>query len=164
MTAATPGSRGSGSPIALFAYNRPHHLAKCLASIAANPEAHETPLYLFLDGPRTEEDAPLVALVAEMARSAAESLQGADRGTGLSRSTGSWIPGQSAGPVRTSPIMRCAWFPSSRMVNNIRADGSGVHIEAVPAIFPSHPERQTYIALAFPRVCRPPDRAVIQDR
>ena len=114
MTAATPGSRGSGSPIALFAYNRPHHLAKCLASIAANPEAHETPLYLFLDGPRTEEDVPLVALVAEMARSAAESLEVRIVERGCNRSTGSWIPGQSAGPVRTSPIMRCAWFPSSQ--------------------------------------------------
>jgi hypothetical protein len=71
MTAATLGVRRSGPAIAFFAYNRPHHLAKCLASMRMNPGFRETPLYFFLDGPRTVEDVPSVAEVGKIVRSVA---------------------------------------------------------------------------------------------
>jgi FkbM family methyltransferase len=40
------------APIALFAYSRPDHLARTLASLAANPEAAESELYVFADAAR----------------------------------------------------------------------------------------------------------------
>jgi hypothetical protein len=40
------------APLALFAYRRPGHLARTLEALRTNPEAHETPIYVFSDGPR----------------------------------------------------------------------------------------------------------------
>ena len=89
MIATTLGVRRSGPAIAFFAYNRPHHLAKCLASMRMNPEFRETPSYFFLDGPRTAEDVPSVAEVGRIARSVAGLLDAriVERGCnwGLSR-------------------------------------------------------------------------------
>ncbi len=39
------------APIALFAYNRPNHLARSIAALAANPEAIRSALTIFCDGP-----------------------------------------------------------------------------------------------------------------
>lgn len=40
------------SPIVVFAFNRPEALRRCIASLQANDEAKDSPLYVFVDGPR----------------------------------------------------------------------------------------------------------------
>jgi GT2 family glycosyltransferase len=42
----------SFAPIAIFAYNRPAHLQKALDALAVNPEAIESNLHIFCDGPK----------------------------------------------------------------------------------------------------------------
>jgi hypothetical protein len=44
------------APIALFAYNRPVHLAQTLSALRANPLARESELFVFSDGPKTSRD------------------------------------------------------------------------------------------------------------
>lgn len=61
--------RAACAPVAFFAFNRPVHAARALAALAANPEAADTDLHIFLDGPRNEADAALVAEVERIARS-----------------------------------------------------------------------------------------------
>jgi hypothetical protein len=42
------------SPIALFTYNRPEHTKLVLEALVNNPEANETKLFVFIDGPKKE--------------------------------------------------------------------------------------------------------------
>jgi hypothetical protein len=56
------------APIALFAYKRPEHLASCLDSLRDNPEASNSELWIFCDGPRSGTDEALVLEVRELAR------------------------------------------------------------------------------------------------
>ena len=56
------------APIALFAFRRPTHLAACIAALAACPEASDSDLVIFCDGPRGERDAEGVAAVRALAR------------------------------------------------------------------------------------------------
>ncbi len=56
------------APIALFAYKRPEHLASCLDSLLDNPEAPNTELWIFCDGPRSGTDEQSVLEVRELAR------------------------------------------------------------------------------------------------
>ena len=51
------------APVALFAYNRPDHLRRTVAALAANELAAETDLIIFSDGPRRERDKPGVESV-----------------------------------------------------------------------------------------------------
>lgn len=44
------------APIALFAYNRPAHLARTLSALRSNPLARESDLFVFSDGPRHSLD------------------------------------------------------------------------------------------------------------
>ena len=53
----------SPAPIALFAYNRPAHLARTLAALRKNELAAQTDLHIFSDGPKSDKDAPLVDAV-----------------------------------------------------------------------------------------------------
>ena len=55
------------APIAYFAFNRPQHTRQTLAALAANPEARDSALHIFVDGPRDPNDQELVSLVAEIA-------------------------------------------------------------------------------------------------
>ncbi len=57
--------------VAVFAYNRPRHLERCLASLRSNPEAAESTGYFFLDGPRSAADEPLVEQVRRVALTSA---------------------------------------------------------------------------------------------
>lgn len=50
-------------PVALFAFNRPHHTQRTLGALAACKEATHTDLIVFVDGPRDEADRPLVLQV-----------------------------------------------------------------------------------------------------
>lgn len=43
------------APIIVFAYNRPNHLKQTLQALAANSEAIESDLYIFIDGPKNEK-------------------------------------------------------------------------------------------------------------
>lgn len=53
-------------PIALFAYNRPAHLARTLQALRDNPLAQESRLYIYSDGPKTPRDESAVAQVRHM--------------------------------------------------------------------------------------------------
>ncbi len=44
------------SPVVIFAYNRPTHLKKCLESLVKNKESNETQFWIFVDGPKNEDD------------------------------------------------------------------------------------------------------------
>lgn len=56
------------APIAVFAFNRPGHLASCIASLAANPEARGSHLHVFCDGPRSAADLAGVGRVREVVK------------------------------------------------------------------------------------------------
>ena len=43
------------SPIVVFAYNRPEHLSKVLNALSENYLANQSDLYIYVDGPKTEE-------------------------------------------------------------------------------------------------------------
>lgn len=56
------------APIALFVYNRPTHTANALLALAANPEAKESDLHIFSDGPRDNSDKAKVEETREICR------------------------------------------------------------------------------------------------
>lgn len=56
------------APIVLFVYNRPEHTKKVVEGILANPEAKDSTLYIFADGPKenaTEENLAKITRVRE---------------------------------------------------------------------------------------------------
>lgn len=61
---------GDRAPVALFAFRRPDHLARTLASLAAAHGAPQTELTIFCDGARDERDVDAVAAVRTVARAA----------------------------------------------------------------------------------------------
>ena len=63
-------SQAPPAPIVVFAYRRPAHLRRALASLARNPLARESPLVIFCDGARDPAAAAEVADVRRIARSA----------------------------------------------------------------------------------------------
>lgn len=54
------------APVALFAYRRPEHLRRTLASLAACPEAPDTALVAFCDGAKGPDDTDDVAAVRRL--------------------------------------------------------------------------------------------------
>lgn len=57
------------APIVLFTYRRPEHTERMLASLLDNPEAHESRLFVYSDGPRSERDVALVRATREVVKS-----------------------------------------------------------------------------------------------
>jgi hypothetical protein len=53
----------SGVPVALFAYARPDHLRRTVASLLRNPEAGQTALYVFCDAAKSSGQQPAVDAV-----------------------------------------------------------------------------------------------------
>ena len=53
--------------IVCFAFNRPRHLRITLKALSLNPEANTLPLYLYVDGPRTELDQYAITKIIELA-------------------------------------------------------------------------------------------------
>lgn len=51
------------APVILFAFNRPDHTARTIASLAGNALASETEVVVFLDGPRNAADVVLIESV-----------------------------------------------------------------------------------------------------
>lgn len=58
------------APVALFAFNRPEHLARAIESLRNNPEANSTHLHIFVDGARSISEQPMVEQVAKVAEAA----------------------------------------------------------------------------------------------
>lgn len=58
------------APIVVFAYRRPDHLDRCLASLAQNPEAHGSQLIIFCDGAKTDSERREVLATRDVANSA----------------------------------------------------------------------------------------------
>lgn len=56
-------------PVVIFGFNRPKHLRICLESLVANKNFSEHRYYIFIDGPRTNEDKVLIQQVIEVANS-----------------------------------------------------------------------------------------------
>lgn len=54
---------GEFAPVALFVYKRPRHTQKTVEALRANSLANKTDLYIFSDGPRTEQDGEFVQQV-----------------------------------------------------------------------------------------------------
>lgn len=61
------------APIAVFAYNRPDHLTRVLTALAACPEAAESSVTVFCDGPKTPADDETVAAVRAVVARAEDS-------------------------------------------------------------------------------------------
>lgn len=57
------------SPIAIFAYKRPILLQRCLTALLNNVESSASDLYIFIDGPKSQEDAPYVDTTLKIAES-----------------------------------------------------------------------------------------------
>jgi hypothetical protein len=58
---------GALAPIAIFAFNRPHHLRATLEALNANPDFIESPIYFFCDGPRNSAERAVVMKTREVA-------------------------------------------------------------------------------------------------
>ena len=57
------------APILLFAYNRPQHVRQLVASLLANAEAAQSPLYVYADGAKGESDKAAVEEVRKFVQS-----------------------------------------------------------------------------------------------
>ncbi|MDE7180992.1 MAG: glycosyltransferase [Muribaculaceae bacterium] len=56
------------APVIIFAFNRPESFRRTVESLLANPEAADTDLFIFIDGPRNEDERPATDEVARVAR------------------------------------------------------------------------------------------------
>ena len=74
------------APIVIFAFNRPEALQKLLDSLTMNSFYEESDKYIFIDGPRCEEDKAKVDEVVTIARKVASniSISPVNRGLGNS--------------------------------------------------------------------------------
>jgi hypothetical protein len=54
-------------PVAVFAYNRPAHLARCLSDLASNPESANAHVRVYIDGPKDDLGRAITEDVAEVA-------------------------------------------------------------------------------------------------
>jgi glycosyltransferase involved in cell wall biosynthesis len=57
------------APIILFAYDRPQHLKKTIASLKTNAEAGQSILYVFCDGPKTSDEKEKTEEIAHLIES-----------------------------------------------------------------------------------------------
>jgi hypothetical protein len=58
-----------GAPVAVFVYKRPQHAAEALQHLVACPEAKNTQIFVFSDGPRSSAEVPLVEATRDVVRS-----------------------------------------------------------------------------------------------
>ena len=56
------------APIAIFGYNRPNHLKRCLESLQNNKEAIFSDVYIFLDGPKNNSELSRVKATRAVAK------------------------------------------------------------------------------------------------
>lgn len=84
------------APVVVFAYNRPEHLRATLIALAACPEAAQTRLIVYADGPKSDADRPRVHAVRDVlacaqsgpstAGFASVEIRASDRNKGLAAS------------------------------------------------------------------------------
>lgn len=55
------------APLVVFAFNRPDVLSSTLMALKNNRLAEKTDLYIFIDGPRTDDDIPQINMVKDIA-------------------------------------------------------------------------------------------------
>lgn len=81
---------GRLAPIALFAYNRPHHLSVTIKALMDNSISKDSDLFIFIDGPKDKTDFENVGLVRNIAKQthgfASVKVVSRPRNFGLSRS------------------------------------------------------------------------------
>lgn len=84
-----PHDAGAPAPVVVIAFRRPDHLARCIASLAADPLASRSSLHVHVDGPRDERDRAAVDATVETARRASGfasvEVHARGRNAGLSR-------------------------------------------------------------------------------
>jgi glycosyltransferase involved in cell wall biosynthesis len=56
------------APIAIFGYNRPNHLKRCLESLQNNKESISSDVYIFLDGPKSNSEVSRVEATRAVAK------------------------------------------------------------------------------------------------
>ena len=56
------------APIVIFAYNRPDKLVRLVDTLKQNPEFGASPLYIFVDGSKNEDERDRVTAVVDLAR------------------------------------------------------------------------------------------------
>jgi len=64
------GVSSDHAPVVLFAYRRPDHLKRALASLSANPAAQATSLTIYCDGPKNPADTQSVEQTRAVAKTA----------------------------------------------------------------------------------------------
>ncbi len=77
------------APIAVFVYRRPANTRRLLASLAANPEAADSEVHVFADGPRSDAEMAAIEETRRVVRACGLprlSLVARDRNLGLARS------------------------------------------------------------------------------
>lgn len=78
------------APVCLFAFNRPDHTRRTLSALARSPLAKSTAVTVFVDGPRSDDEVPLVdqvaATVAAQKGFADLTIHRRDRNAGLAKS------------------------------------------------------------------------------
>lgn len=57
------------APIVLFAFKRPNHTRQALESLSRNPEAKESELFVFIDGPKSSQDEEKIKEVEDIVKS-----------------------------------------------------------------------------------------------
>lgn len=80
------------TPVAVFAYRRPEHLARCLAALARCARLEECVVTIFCDGPRTTADRDAVEATRKMARDfPGATVREAAENLGLAKSIGGGV-------------------------------------------------------------------------
>lgn len=74
------------APIAIFAFNRPKELANMLESLRQNPLFEESEKFIFIDGPRNDNDAVLIKYVEKIASGITDNIKVSDINKGLGSS------------------------------------------------------------------------------
>ena len=63
------------APIVVFGFNRPQHTSRLLESLSANPEIHNSPIYIFIDGPRNPADEEILKSTLKVVEAFSESYK-----------------------------------------------------------------------------------------
>lgn len=62
------GDKSLNAPVALFVYNRPDHLERAIGALLKCPEVHESPFYVFCDGPKNSAASAAVERTRDIAK------------------------------------------------------------------------------------------------
>lgn len=74
------------TPIAIFAFNRPLHFSRMMDSLKKNEGLDGRDIFVFIDGPRNDEDRPLVKEVCALAHTLTTNVESAAANKGLAAS------------------------------------------------------------------------------